>query len=76
MDEGFTTFAEDNIMQATIDSNAHKWALEDSYRNYFALVANGREEPMSQHADHFNTNNGYSISSYSKGAVFWNSWGM
>ncbi|UYQ93545.1 M1 family metallopeptidase [Chitinophaga horti] len=70
MDEGFTTFGEDNIIQSTLDSNANKWAHEGSYANYFGLIRSGREEPMSTHADHFNTNNGYSVSSYSKGAVF------
>ena len=42
----------------------------DSYAGYFNLVQSGLEEPLSTHADHFNTNYGYSQSAYSKGAVF------
>jgi aminopeptidase N len=42
----------------------------DSYRSYFALAKSGYEEPMTTHADHYNTNFAYSLASYSKGAVF------
>lgn len=42
----------------------------DSYQSYFALAKSGLEEPMTTHADHFNTNFAYSIAAYSKGAVF------
>jgi hypothetical protein len=41
-----------------------------AYSNYFALVKSGLEEPLSTHADHFNTNFAYSIGSYSKGEMF------
>jgi hypothetical protein len=41
-----------------------------SYRAYFALVKSGFEEPMTTHADHFNTNYGYSNAAYTKGCVF------
>ncbi len=41
-----------------------------SYQSYFSLVKSGYEEPMTTHADHFNTNFAYGIASYSKGAVF------
>lgn len=43
---------------------------EDSYQGYYALVRSGLEEPLTTHADHFNTNFAYSLASYSKGAVF------
>jgi hypothetical protein len=42
----------------------------DSYSSYFAQVRSGLEEPMTTHADHFNTNYAYSIAAYSKGAMF------
>jgi len=42
----------------------------DSYAGYFNLVQSGLEEPLSTHADHFNTNYAYSQGAYSKGAVF------
>ncbi|GAO41282.1 M1 family metallopeptidase [Flavihumibacter petaseus] len=46
--------------------NIHKGA----YDGYFYLVKSGREEPMTTHADHFETNMAYSIAAYSKGEVF------
>jgi len=42
----------------------------DAYAGYFALVKSGLEEPMTTHADHFNTNYAYSVASYSKGELF------
>lgn len=41
-----------------------------SYEGYFGLVRSGLEEPMSTHADHYNTNLAYGSASYSKGATF------
>ncbi len=40
------------------------------YSGYYGLSKSGLAEPLSQHADHFNTNYAYSVSSYSKGEVF------
>lgn len=42
----------------------------DSYASYFNLVKSGLEEPLTTHADHFNTNFAYVRAAYSKGAVF------
>lgn len=42
----------------------------DSYESYFYLAKSGREEPMTTHADHFESNFAYSIAAYSKGNVF------
>ena len=41
-----------------------------NYAGYFNLVRSSREEPMTTHADHYNTNYAYSNAAYSKGAVF------
>ncbi len=41
-----------------------------NYAGYLALARSGREEPLTTHADHFNTNYAYSNAAYSKGAVF------
>ena len=41
-----------------------------SYRNYYSLAKSGLQEPLTTHADHFNTNTAYSIAAYSMGAVF------
>lgn len=70
MDEGFTTFAENNVVYHTTDSLKGRWPLQDTYRSYFYLAASGLEEPMSTHSDHYNTNFGYSLTAYSKGATF------
>jgi hypothetical protein len=42
----------------------------ESYKKYFALQKSPYEEPMSTHADHYNTNYAYSNASYYKAAVF------
>jgi hypothetical protein len=41
-----------------------------NYSGYIALAKSGFEEPMSTHADHFNTNYAYSSAAYSKGGTF------
>lgn len=43
---------------------------EDNYRGYLDLARSGREEPMTTHADQFNTNYAYSSAAYNKGCVF------
>ncbi|HLG40452.1 MAG TPA: M1 family metallopeptidase [Chitinophagaceae bacterium] len=69
MDEGFTQYAEDRI-SAWLSGDTNPFPQADGYASYFNLVRSGKEEPMTTHADHFNTNFAYSIASYSKGAVF------
>lgn len=41
-----------------------------AYRAYIGLAKSGREEPMTTHADHYNTNYAYSTAAYTKGSVF------
>jgi hypothetical protein len=40
------------------------------YQGYFSLAKSPYEEPMTTHADHYNTNYAYSNAAYSKGGVF------
>ncbi len=47
----------------------------EAYGAYFSLVRSDLEEPLTTHADHFNTNFAYSIASYSKGEMFLNQLG-
>ena len=70
MDEGFTSFASAETMANLFqqDGNPHS----GSYRGYRFIVESGKEEPMVTHADHYNTNQAYSIAAYSKGAIFLN----
>ena len=42
----------------------------DAYAGYFFLQKSDLQEPLSTHSDHYNTNFGYSINSYSKGEIF------
>ena len=41
-----------------------------AYSGYYGLVQSGYEEPLTTHADHYNTNYAYTIASYSKGEMF------
>ncbi|MEO6730469.1 MAG: M1 family metallopeptidase [Ferruginibacter sp.] len=56
----------------TLDSVAALLPSEHngSYRSYYFLAKSGLEEPLTTHADHFETNVGYSIAAYSKGLIF------
>ena len=42
----------------------------DNYASYFFVAKSGLEEPLSTHADHFETNTAYSAGAYSKGCIF------
>ena len=68
MDEGFTQYAEERV-NAWL-KNDPGFAQAPNYSIYVSLAKSGREEPLTTHADHFNTNYAYSNASYSKGAVF------
>ncbi len=81
MDEGFTEFATDRVeaFYATEMAKKNGTVYEEkelpkyhagNYNGYFNLARSGLEEPLTTHADHFNTNYAYSLASYSKGAVF------
>ena len=68
MDEGFTSYisslAEHHVLNQEGDP------LAGSYRGYNFLATSGAEQPLSTHADRYNTNRNYGIAAYSKGAVF------
>jgi len=77
MDEGFTSFGSTVTMAhlreigALRGENA-KNIFEGTYNGYQNIVKSGREEPLTTHADHYNTNMAYGIGSYVKGQVFLN----
>jgi hypothetical protein len=69
MDEGFTSYISGEAMNVVMDEkdpNPHS----NSYRGYYFLATSGKEQPQSTHADRYDSNRGYGISAYSKGAVF------
>ncbi|MBO9571863.1 MAG: M1 family metallopeptidase [Chitinophagaceae bacterium] len=57
---------------ASIDSTSNILPKyhSDNYAGYYYLVKTGLEEPLTTHADHFETNTAYSIAAYNKGCVF------
>ena len=73
MDEGFTSFISDLAMTEVMPSKNKKDdenPFLSSYNNYFYMVGTGKEQPQSTHADRYDENMVYGISSYSKGTVF------
>jgi hypothetical protein len=42
----------------------------ENYATYYFLAKSGLEEPLTTHADHFNTNLAYGAAAYAKGCVF------
>jgi Peptidase family M1 domain len=70
MDEGFATYAESrvfNYLGLLVDTT---FIQADSYKSYYQLVKSNKEEALTTHADHYNTNYAYKNASYIKGAVF------
>jgi aminopeptidase N len=81
MDEGFTEFATELVEHFYMSEKARRSgkAYSDNklplyhsynYEAYFDLVKSDLEEPLTTHADHFNSNYAYSLAAYSKGCVF------
>jgi aminopeptidase N len=68
MDEGMTEYAGVRVYAAL----GNKTALQQdaSYQGYFNVAKSNLEEPLTTHADHYNTNFAYSRASYYKGAVY------
>lgn len=69
MDEGFTSYIEDYGLNQIAQKKVEN-PFESSYKSYYKLVESGKEQPLSTHADRFDENRSYSISSYSKGELF------
>ena len=67
MDEGFTSYASDFVMHELFPTFT---PYEGSYRSYFSLVASGKQEALTTHADHYETNRAYGTASYSMGLIF------
>ncbi|MFN3951119.1 MAG: M1 family metallopeptidase [Thermaurantimonas sp.] len=72
MDEGFTTYVEDLIMNDLFPPddelekmNPHLPSLE----RYLTLARDANFEPMAVHADHFHTNRNYGIAAYYMGSL-------
>lgn len=70
MDEGFTQYASARIWGFLNNDSVAASVFKKEYEGYFNLVESDLQEPLTTHADHFNTNYAYNNSSYYKGAVF------
>jgi hypothetical protein len=75
MDEGFTQYASERVMEhlkakGLLPGEPDPNPYESFYTGYANIVEEGIEEPLSTHADHFDYNASYSIAAYVKGAVF------
>lgn len=69
MDEGFTSYISNLASSLILEGGNGKPDSKD-YRGYFYAVKNNIEEPLTTHADRFNTNAAFSIGSYTKGSMF------
>jgi len=67
MDEGFTEYATSRVWASL--NNTSDFAQANNYSSYFNVVKSGREEPLSTHDDHYNSNFAH-FNAYYKGAVF------
>ncbi|MBL7815937.1 MAG: M1 family metallopeptidase [Saprospiraceae bacterium] len=75
MDEGFTSYASNYTMNYLKKLKLIKGEVEEEpmlgdVARFTKWQAQGREEPLSIHADHYVSNTAYSIGAYTKGAVF------
>jgi hypothetical protein len=68
MDEGFADYMEARILAWLRKQDFFATAHE--YNLYFNLAKSKFDEPMSTHANQFNTNYAYNTNAYYKGAVF------
>jgi hypothetical protein len=69
MDEGFTSYISTLASSLILEGGDGKPNAK-GYRGYFYAVKNNIEEPLTTHADRFNTNAAFSIGSYTKGSMF------
>ncbi len=68
MDEGFTSFIQD-MANVAVNGEQSPNPFEGSYQSYLYLVNQGKEEPLSTHSDHYQTNLAYWINAYDKGKL-------
>ena len=69
MDEGMTVYTSSRTMDHVFNKNEEN-PQSGSYGGYKRLAGEPREEPMSLHADFYETNAAYFTAAYSKAAVF------
>ncbi len=68
MDEGFTSYVSTLVRHES--SSGNDFYFDRVYKTYVYIANSGKEEPLSTHADRYNTNMAYGIASYNKGEIF------
>lgn len=72
MDEGFTHFATDLMMDLVFAGGNGENSQKSNYRAYQVLMARKDRQPLSTHSDWYKRNSDYSLSAYVAGAVYLN----
>lgn len=70
MDEGFTSYISNKASAEILKNSEGKNPNSGPYKGYNYITKNGLEEPLTTHADRYNTNAAYSVGSYGKGSMF------
>jgi len=75
MDEGFTSYASDEVMnflrkEGLIPGQVAEDPHLSDVTGFLNFVQSGLEEPLSIHSDHFQSNAAYGVGSYVKGSLF------
>jgi len=69
MDEGFTDYISEKCMHQLFNKDP-KTLFKGAYNSYNYLANTDYQEPLTTHADRYDTNMAYGIASYSMGALF------
>lgn len=75
MDEGFTSYASDEVMnylrkEGLVPGDAVEDPHNSDITGFINFSQAQMDEPLSTHADHYTTNAAYGVGSYVKGALF------
>ncbi len=70
MDEGFASYVSTLASDRLKVKKSNEFIFDRVYKTYNYIVTSGKEEPLTTHADRYNTNMAYGIGSYYKGEIF------
>jgi len=70
LDEGFTSYAEDFVMNALFPKDDMPNPFYNAIQSYVRFVKSGKEEPAVWLADHHDNGTAYTVASYTKGELF------
>ena len=70
LDEGFTSYAEDFVMNALFPKENLPNPFYNAISGYINFSKSGKEEPAVWLADHHDNGNAYTVSSYTKGELY------